>query len=139
MTITTAGRHRLMSNSPEEFSAGPEVAPRGDEGSSVVALANGKTGRTEYSVSHIVLAERLEAEWVIAALHRGADFSRLAERCSIDRSSSKKRGSLGWISDDNCDRAIVAAAARLSVRTWSAEPVRTRLGWHVLRLEEVRG
>ena len=53
-------------------------------------------GENEISVSHILVKTQKEAEDLIAAVKRGADFVKLAAEKSLDDDTKDNGGSLGW-------------------------------------------
>lgn len=96
-------------------------------------------GAKEYSVRHILVADRTVAQALIKDLKAGADFAKLADERSLDEGASRNYGgSLGWISLDNGEKDLVDAVRGLDPGQIVPEPVRTRFGWHVLRLDAVR-
>ncbi len=79
-----------------------------------------------------VAAEALEA------IRGGTEFAVAARRYSDDDGSRAEGGDLGWVRRSDLAPAFARAA-------WSAPlgqavgPVRSRFGWHVLRIDNVRG
>jgi peptidyl-prolyl cis-trans isomerase C len=96
-------------------------------------------GAKEYSVRHILVPDEKTAQEIIALLARGSDFSALAKEKSLDQGGSRDNGgSLGWISVDGGEKPLIDAVAALEKGAFAAEPVQTRFGWHVARLDDVR-
>ncbi len=91
----------------------------------------------EFKVSHILSATEDEARQVIDELKAGKDFSALAESRSSDTSASNG-GKLGWLSPGQIDSAIDEALKSMQAGDFSAQPVKTPFGWHVLLVEEIR-
>lgn len=60
-------------------------------------------------------------------------FSDLAARFSADKATKDLGGDLGWVSQDQLPQDFGVAVARLQPGQIS-DPVRTDLGWHVVRL-----
>ncbi len=99
----------------------------------------------ERRASHVLInfgadaqAARAEAESVLAQLRDGADFAELAKRESDDPGSREKGGDLGWVRKGMMvpafEQALFGAAEGELVG-----PVETEFGWHVIRVDEVRG
>jgi peptidyl-prolyl cis-trans isomerase C len=96
-------------------------------------------GAKEYSLRHILVLDKAAAQELIAQLAKGADFDALAKDKSLDQGGSKERGgSLGWISIENSEQPLIAAASGMGKGAYGSEPVQTRFGWHVVRLDDVR-
>lgn len=80
-------------------------------------------------------AARSRADSLAAAARaEGADFAAIARRSSDDPVSAANGGDIGWMRPEALDPAIREGVAGLDVGAVSA-PVRTLLGWHVVRLE----
>lgn len=85
---------------------------------------------------HIVLADEQSAQAVLRTLRGGADFAATAAASSLDVSTKDQGGDLTLLSAEQLDPAFAAAA----FRTPSGQlfgPVRTDLGWHVGRVDQV--
>ena len=91
----------------------------------------------EYKASHILLEKESEAKDVIAQLDEGGDFAALAKEHSTGPTSSRG-GSLGWFQPDQMVGPFAQAVQGLEPGSYTGTPVKTRFGWHVVRLEEVR-
>lgn len=97
----------------------------------------GSSGRLEYKARHILLATEEEAREVIKALDGGADFAELASTRSIGPSKSVG-GDLGWFEADQMVGEFSEATANLEDGSFSAQPVKTQFGWHVILREQSR-
>jgi peptidyl-prolyl cis-trans isomerase C len=96
-------------------------------------------GAKEYSLRHILLRDKAAAQEIIAQLAKGAGFEMLAKEKSLDEGGSRNHGgSLGWSSIENSEKSMIDAAAGLAKDAYTPEPVQTRFGWHVLKLDDVR-
>ncbi len=91
----------------------------------------------EFKASHILVKTEAEAKALIDQLAKGADFARLAKENSLD-SSKDEGGDLGWFSADSMVQPFAEAVVRLQKGGYTATPVQTEYGWHVIRLEDVR-
>lgn len=101
--------------------------------------AKAKAGETEYRPRHILLNSEKEAKDVIAKLTAGkkAKFEDLAKKESKDPSSGNG-GDLGWTLPANLVPEFANAMVKLKKGEVSKDPVQTKFGWHVIRLEETR-
>ena len=93
--------------------------------------------RDEISARHILVAEEQEAIDLIEKLKGGADFASLAQEFSTGP-SGPKGGDLGYFGRGQMVPDFEAAAFALEIGTFSAKPVQTQFGWHVIKLEDKR-
>lgn len=109
-------------------------------------LVEAQSGEQEWSVDHILFqpeeneeegASRAKAEQVIADLDAGADFAELARERSTGP-SGPSGGALGWAKRGDFVPEFEEAMIALEPGTYTSEPVESRFGWHVIRLNEVR-
>lgn len=91
----------------------------------------------EYRARHILVPTPELASELIDQLDAGADFAALAEAHSIDGSASEG-GDLGWFAPGQMVPPFAEAVAGLEPGEYTSEPVETRFGWHVIRLEDTR-
>jgi peptidyl-prolyl cis-trans isomerase SurA len=80
---------------------------------------------------------RRQAEEILAELRRGGDFEALARRHSADPSAAQG-GMLGWFRQGQMVREFEAMAFALFPGQISPV-VRTEYGYHIIKLEKVRG
>jgi peptidyl-prolyl cis-trans isomerase C len=102
--------------------------------------AKAQAGTTEYRARHILVGSEKEAKEVIAKLTTGgkkAKFEDLAKKLSKDTSASNG-GDLGWVLPANLVPEFAQAMAGLKKGEITKNPVQTRFGWHVIRLEDTR-
>jgi peptidyl-prolyl cis-trans isomerase C len=96
-----------------------------------------KDPELEYNANHILLKTEAEAKEIIKQLDQGADFSKLAKDKSTGP-SGKNGGELGWFSKGDMVAPFSEAASKLKSGSYSAEPVKSKFGWHVILLNETR-
>jgi peptidyl-prolyl cis-trans isomerase D len=82
-------------------------------------------------------AARARAEALLKKAQNGADFSALARENSDDIGSKAQGGDLGW-STREAYEAPFAEALFAMQKGEIRGPVKTRFGYHILRLEDVR-
>jgi peptidyl-prolyl cis-trans isomerase C len=97
----------------------------------------GQMSGQEYKASHILVESEEKAQEMIAELDGGAEFAALAREHSTGPTSSRG-GSLGWFQPDQMVEPFSAAVQDLEPGNYTAAPVQTRFGWHVVQLEDVR-
>ena len=96
------------------------------------------TGDREYRARHILVASEDEAKAVIADLKKGQKFDEIAQKRSIDEGSRPKGGDLDWNVPGNFDKAFSDAMVKLEKGRMTDAPVRSRFGFHVIQLDDVR-
>ncbi len=100
--------------------------------------AKEKAGNLEYRPRHILVDSEKEALAIIAKLkNRKNKFEKLASQLSKD-STAKNGGDLGWVVPANLVPEFSEALVKLKKGETSATPVKTRFGWHVIKLEDTR-
>ncbi len=97
----------------------------------------GQLGDKEYRARHILVEKKTEAEEIIKALQAGQAFEKLAER-SKDEGSKVNGGDLDWAAPSNYVKPFADAMAALQKGKFTALPVETQFGFHVIRLDDVR-
>ena len=100
--------------------------------------AKAKAGDKQYKVRHILLDSEAAAKKVIAELDKGAKFEDLAKQ-SKDAGTRDRGGELDWMTPGgNLDKTFSDAMVKLGKGEYSKTPVRTRYGYHVIQVEDVR-
>ena len=97
-----------------------------------------RMGNKEYSISHIQVKTEAEAKDVIGQLAKGVDFAKLAKEKSLDTRSKDNGGSIPWVTKNLIAPPLANAAEKLQKGLFTTIPVQTRMGWHVLKLDDVR-
>jgi peptidyl-prolyl cis-trans isomerase C len=100
--------------------------------------AKAQTGEREYRARHILVANEADAKAVLADLKKGQKFEEIAQKRSLDEGSRPKGGDLDWSVPGNYDKAFADALIKLEKGKLTETPVRTRFGFHVILLEDVR-
>lgn len=100
--------------------------------------AKQQTGTTEYRARHILVASEDEAKKVLAELRGGAKFEDLAAKHSMDEGTRSRGGDLDWNVPATFDKEFANAMVKLEKGTTTSAPVRTRFGFHIIRLDDVR-
>lgn len=91
----------------------------------------------QFKARHILVETQGEAADVITALNEGGNFEELAKEKSTGP-SGPDGGDLGWFSPSQMVAAFTAAVETLEDGAYTAEPVQTEFGWHVILREESR-
>jgi peptidyl-prolyl cis-trans isomerase C len=100
--------------------------------------AKSQHGDKEYKARHILLETEDEAKSMIAQLKKGGKFDELATKNSKDTGSAQRGGDLDWNVPATYDKQFSDALVKLEKGKYTETPVRTRFGFHVIQLEDVR-
>lgn len=97
--------------------------------------ANGKI--REYRVRQVLTSSQSAAQEALAALKKGEDFAAVAKRYTQDPGGRESGGDLGWFRPDIfVDHHFSDEVESLKKGEYSKLPVRSRFGWHLVKLEE---
>jgi peptidyl-prolyl cis-trans isomerase C len=92
---------------------------------------------SEYNAAHILVETEDEAKAIIAELDGGADFDTIARERSTGP-SGQNAGDLGWFGRGDMVEPFEAAVLELAPGSYTAAPIQTQFGWHVIFLKETR-
>ena len=92
---------------------------------------------TEYRLRHILLTNGDDATTVMNELNKGADFLAMVKKYSTGPSASED-GLLGWQSEFDLLPEFRAPVGKLKKDQYARTPIKTRFGWHILYLDDVR-
>jgi len=90
---------------------------------------------SQIRASHILVKTEEEAKKILERLKKGEDFAKIAKKSSIDPGSAKNGGDLGFFSSGQMVPEFEAAAARLKIGEIS-EPVKTKFGYHIIKVTD---
>jgi len=96
-----------------------------------------KSGEKEYKAHHILVATEAEAKDIIAKLDKGAKFEDLAKGTK-DAGSAANGGDLDWNAPEAYVKPFSEAMTKLEKGKYTATPVQSQFGWHVIRLDDTR-
>ncbi len=91
----------------------------------------------ELRARHILVETEQEARDIIGELQAGADFAALAQERSTGP-SGPQGGDLGYFGRGRMVPAFEQAAFATETGSFTAEPVQTNFGWHVILVEDRR-
>jgi peptidyl-prolyl cis-trans isomerase C len=89
---------------------------------------------TEFALAHIVVASEETARSIIEQLSAGSDFAALAAAQSIEPQTRDNGGDMGWVLPFNILPEIGNVIVNLDKGEVAQSPIRTRLGWHVVKV-----
>lgn len=93
--------------------------------------------KEEYHAKHILVEDEAKAKELITQLDKGGNFEQLAKDNSKDGSATEG-GDLGWFNPNQMVKPFSDAVQQLETGKYTANPVQSEFGWHVIRLEEKR-
>jgi len=100
--------------------------------------AKAQTGDKEYKARHVLVATEEDARSVLAELKKGGKFDDIAQKRSLDEGTRPRGGDLDWNVPSNFDKAFADAMVKLEKGKMTEAPVRSRFGFHVIQLDDVR-
>lgn len=100
-------------------------------------VIKGRLGEKEYKVRHILVASEDEAKAIVTKLQTGESFEELAKQ-STDPGSKERGGDLGWANPGMFVKPFSDAMVKLEKGKFTAVPVKSDFGYHVIRLDDVR-
>lgn len=100
--------------------------------------AKSQTGDREYKARHVLVATEDEAKSVLAEIRKGGKFDDVAQKRSLDEGTRPKGGDLDWNVPSNFDKAFADALVKLEKGKMTDAPVRSRFGFHIIQLDDVR-
>jgi len=93
--------------------------------------------REEVHARHILLDKEVDATNLIAHVQGGMDFAEAAKKYSTGPSASKG-GDLGYFGRSDMVKPFADAAFALKTGAYTQKPVKTKFGWHVIKVEDHR-
>ena len=100
--------------------------------------AKSQHGDKEYRARHILVETEDQAKSLIAELKKGGKFDDLASKNSKDTGSAQRGGDLDWNVPATYDKQFSDAMVKLEKGKYTDTPVRTRFGFHIIQLDDVR-
>jgi len=94
-------------------------------------------GDKEYKARHVLVETEAEAKEIVGRLQKGEKFDEVA-KASKDPGSKDKGGDLGWSPPTGYVKPFSDALVKLQKGKFSAEPVKTEFGYHVIMLDDIR-
>lgn len=93
-------------------------------------------GNSEVQVRHILVKTEKEANDLLRRIRKGEDFAKLASEKSIDTAQNRAAGGLiDWNSPNLFDKEFADGFKNLKEGQLARKPVKTHLGYHVIKLE----
>jgi peptidyl-prolyl cis-trans isomerase C len=100
--------------------------------------AKSQHGDKEYKARHILVETEEQAKALIAELKKGGKFDDLAAKNSKDTGSAQRGGDLDWNVPGTYDKQFSDAMVKLDKGKYTDTPVKTRFGFHIIQLDDVR-
>nr|MDF9462020.1 peptidylprolyl isomerase [Lactobacillus amylovorus] len=95
-----------------------------------------KTYSPSVTVQHILTTDKNTANTVIQKLNNGTSFASLAQKYSVDSSSSSNGGKISAFNKDNkqLDSSFKEAAYKLKNGEYTTTPVKTTNGYEIIKM-----
>lgn len=91
----------------------------------------------EYRVRHLSVATEAAARDILKQINSGQDFATLAKSKSTDPGANLNGGDIGWFRPDIfVDANFADAVTRLKKGEMTQNPVKTRWGWQIIKVED---
>jgi parvulin-like peptidyl-prolyl isomerase len=95
--------------------------------------------KEERKISHILVKTEEEIIRIRNTILRRNNFERMAEQRSLDKASAMNGGSIGYVIKEELTIPEFADVAFLLKIGELSKPIQTKEGWHILRVDDVRG
>ncbi|HBC70118.1 MAG TPA: peptidylprolyl isomerase [Sutterella sp.] len=96
-------------------------------------------GSQEVSVRHILVKDEATARRLLDEIKKGGDFAKLARENTLDTQANKNAGGLiEWTSPRIFEPSFAEGFKNLKKGELAATPIKTSLGWHIMKLEDTR-
>jgi peptidyl-prolyl cis-trans isomerase C len=92
----------------------------------------------EVRARHVLLPTEEEAKAALAEIKKGRDFAEVAKSLSKDPGTAAEGGDLGYFTKERMVPEFSEAAFKAKVGEVIPVPVKSRLGWHVIKVEDKR-
>ena len=97
-----------------------------------------KLGVSEYQLRQVVVADETAAMLILDQLDAGKELGELATRYTIEAGGKKSKGLLPWVSPSLLLSPLGDWVSQSKSGELIKSPVRTKAGWHIVRVEGVR-
>ena len=97
-----------------------------------------KLGGSEYQLRQVVVADETAAMLILDQLDAGKELGELATRYTIEAGGKKSKGLLPWVSPSLLLSPLGDWVSQSKSGELIKSPVRTKAGWHIVRVEGVR-
>ena len=97
-----------------------------------------KLGVSEYQLRQVVVADETAAMLILDQLDAGKELGELATRYTIEAGGKKSKGLLPWVSPSLLLPPLGDWVSQSKSGELIKSPVRTKAGWHIVRVEGVR-
>lgn len=106
----------------------------------VKAVQTGNGSRKEFHARHILIKNEKTAKATLAQINKakGKNFAELAKAKSEDGGSKADGGLLDWSDGSNFAPEFGDAMVKLNKGEWTKQLVKTRFGYHIIMIEDVR-
>ena len=117
----------------------------------IIKVTDRRKAQGEVLVAHIMvktapnmtkddsLNAKTKMDEIYSKLKVGAKFEELAQQYSDDKASAKNKGELPWFGTGKMPIEFEKAAFAITNKADFCQPMRTKYGWHIIKLIDKRG
>ncbi|MFT6106396.1 MAG: peptidyl-prolyl cis-trans isomerase C [Rickettsiales bacterium] len=96
------------------------------------------SGKKEVHIKHILVASENEAVEIQTSLKKKkSSFAQIAKKISLDQSSGKVGGDLGYVIPEKLDKDFADKVLKLK-KDQISDPIKTKFGWHIVQIKDTR-
>jgi peptidyl-prolyl cis-trans isomerase C len=137
--VAAARRELLVAAYYDDVAARTQAPSRADVEARYRARAAEFQAPAARRCAHVVASSEEKLRALQGRIARGEPFDQVAREASEDATTKAKGGDVGEIGDDRLDRMdpALAAAIRKLAPGRVSDPVKSAMGWHLLRCEQL--
>jgi peptidyl-prolyl cis-trans isomerase C len=94
--------------------------------------------KKETKARHILVKDEKTSQEALSRLKAGEDFQKVARELSDDEETAKDGGDLGYFMEGSFIPEFDKAVANLKPGEYTAEPIKTKFGYHIIKVEDRR-
>ena len=97
-----------------------------------------RLGETEFRIRQVVLKDKTAADLILVQIEDGKEMAELASKYSVEFKGKENKGLLPWVSPSVLLPPIGEKIKNAKAGDLLETPIKTEVGWHVVRIEGVR-
>lgn len=97
-----------------------------------------RLGETEFRIRQVVLKDKTAADLILVQVEDGKEMAELASKYSVEFKGKENKGLLPWVSPSVLLPPIGEKIKNAKAGDLLETPIKTEVGWHVVRIEGVR-
>lgn len=97
-----------------------------------------RLGETEFRIRQVVLKDKTAADLILVQIGDGKEIAELASKYSVEFKGKENKGLLPWVSPSVLLPPIGEKIKNAKVGDLLDTPIKTEVGWHVVKIEGIR-